>query len=105
MTSCPAAARRSSACHAGRRSSSPSIVQTSLNGGSTAAVTPEMNVEPVSVWAPTVAPDEPWTWIRPYSPGRCELLATSVASAPFRKRSTATAVSSTGTPGWLALAQ
>ena len=64
-----------------------------------------MNIAPPSVCTPTVAPFEPWTQTLPKSAGFCELLTRMLPSAPLRKRSTATAVSSTSMYGWLRLAQ
>lgn len=65
---------------------------------------PAMNMEPPSVFTPTVAPFEPWTRTLPWMPGFWELLATTLPRPPPRKRRTATAVSSTSTYGWLRFA-
>src|ERR1700721_3670149 len=92
---------RSSEFHCWRFCSSPGTVQRSLEGGSIFSVTPEMNGDPLSVSAPTDAPEEPCTWIFPYNPGRCELLRTTDPIPPFLKRTDAITVSSTSMPGWL----
>ena len=73
--------------------------------GSTDVVTPEMNIDPVSVRVPIDAPFEPWTWIRPPMPGFWALLSVTTPRPPDRNRMTATAVSSTGIEGWLRLSQ
>ena len=64
---------------------------------------PATNMAPPSVCTPILAPLLPCTWTLPKSAGFWELLTTILPSAPFLNRITASAVSSTSSPGWLSV--